>query len=430
MESVLRLMDEEEGSSGLVARARAGTDICKALGLVGTHSASPRSDKVKEKTLNRVLEQTGTEDVLPRGNESVKEAADDGASMIHDAQAVKVYHGEGAHEEEDPFHGYFVGVEDATGLRDLEASKKGSGKAEIPRIFNEAQQALNRASMLYHETFFRSRGELCRFEAEIRGLTEERDTFKLLSEQREGEARGLRAELEATRKEQTNLSEQVKRVFEVNDTNLGVKANSSVPQVQQKLDIVGKLRAKVDAVKAGSEEWKKNMDRLASEKEAVRAQLASVEAQLQISKERALVQAKDIEELQSRLGSVTSDRERLASELSAAKSEAEIAMANADAMVAVYRSDAEAAQVREKEVVEATQVRENWVAEYAKCQSRRETLEEIHARNFDLSAEIENAKELEAEARVLAFPDDDDTGSTSGSESEGGLEGEDAPGED
>ncbi|XP_075101980.1 uncharacterized protein LOC142177393 [Nicotiana tabacum] len=194
-------------------------------------------------------------------------------------------------------------------------------------------------------------------------------------------------------------------------------ANSSVPQVQQKFDVIRQLRVEVDAVKAEAEEWKKNMDRLASEKEAARTQLASAEIQLRSLKEKAFVQA--------------SDRERLATELSTAKSEVEKAMANADAMVAVYRFDAEAAQVRAKEVAEAAQARANWVAEHAKCQSRRETLEEIHARGFDLTAEIEKAKELEAETGVLAFPDGDDTGSMSGSKSEGGLEGEDAsPGED
>ncbi|XP_070034250.1 uncharacterized protein [Nicotiana tomentosiformis] len=301
--------------------------------------------------------------------------------MIHDAQDVEVYHGEGAHGE-DPFHGYCVGVEDAMGPSDLEASKKSSGKAGIPRTFNEAQQALNRLSQS---------------EAEIRGLIEERDTLKLLSEQREGEARGLRAELEAARKEHTNLSEQF----------------GPAGSAKARYDWAASCR--VDAVKAGTEEWIKNMDRLASEKEATRAQLASVETQLRSSKEKALVQAKNIEEFQSRLGSVTSDREKLALELAAAKSEVEIAMANADAMVVIYRSDAEVAQV----------------VEHAKCQSRRETLEEIRARGFDLIADIENAKELEAEARVLAFPDDDDTGSMSGSESEEGLESEDvALGED
>ncbi|XP_070049282.1 uncharacterized protein [Nicotiana tomentosiformis] len=226
-------------------------------------------------------------------------------------------------------------------------------------------------------------------------------------EQREGEAKGLRADLEAARKEQADLAEQVKRNFKVNDTNSGMMANNSVPQVQQKFDVIRQLRVEVDAVKAEADEWKKNMNRLASEKETARAQLASAETQLRSLKEKASVQAKKIEEFQSRLGSATSDRERLATKLAAAKSKVEKATANADAMVEVYQSDAEAAQ------------------------SRRKTLEEIHARGFDLPAEIKNAKELEAETRVLAFPDDDDIRSMNGSKSEGGLEGKDAaPGED
>ncbi|XP_070054093.1 uncharacterized protein [Nicotiana tomentosiformis] len=171
-------------------------------------------------------------------------------------------------------------------------------------------------------------------------------------------------------------------------------ANSSVPQVQQMLDVIRQLRVEVGVVKMKAKEWKKNMDRLALEKEAAQAQLASAETQLRSLKEKALVQAEKIREFQSRLGSVTSDRERLATELAAAKSEVEITMANVNAMVAVYRSDAEAAQVRVKEVAEAAQARANWVAEHAKFQSWRETLEEIHARGFDLTAEIENAKEL------------------------------------
>nr|XP_016433049.1 PREDICTED: uncharacterized protein LOC107759586 [Nicotiana tabacum] len=436
MESVQRLRDEkeeEEEEEGLVARARANTDIQKTSELVGVDTSPSRLNEVEEETLAQVPEPRGTEDTLPRGEESIEEAMDadtetglearrEGGStlknllgvieigdspsfpsfsqwMIRDAQDVETCHGEGAHEEEDPFRGCFVGVEDVTGLSDLVAPKKSSGEAGVSCLFNETQQALNRAFVLHHEVFLRSREEMSRYEAEIRALTEERDAFKLLSEQREVEVEELRAELEVAQREQADLSEQ--------------------------------LRVEVDAVKAEVEEWKKNMDRLASEKVAARAQLASAETQLRVLKEKALVQAKKIEEFQSRLGSETSDQERLSTELAEAKSEVEIDTVNADAMVVVYRYDDEDAQVRAKEVVEAAQAQANWVAEYAKCHSRRETLEEIHARGFDLIAEIENAKKLEAEARVLAFSDDDNTGSMSGSEGEGGLEGKyTAPRED
>ncbi|XP_070041351.1 uncharacterized protein [Nicotiana tomentosiformis] len=188
----------------------------------------------------------------------------------------------------------------------------------------------------------------------------------VLHHEREGEVKGLRAKLEASRKEQAELAEKVKRIFEFNDIGSGVTANSSVPQVEKKFDVIRKLRVEVHAMRVEAEEWKKNIDRLASEKEAARAQLASVEAPLPSIKEKALVQAKKIEEFQSWLSSANSDRERLVTELAATKSEAQKTMANADALVAVYRSDTEAAQVRAKEVAEAAQARANLVAEHPK----------------------------------------------------------------
>ncbi|XP_070057878.1 protein CROWDED NUCLEI 1-like [Nicotiana tomentosiformis] len=262
----------------------------------------------------------------------------------------------------------------------------------------------NVASVLHHEALLQSRGELSRYEAEVRRLTEERDAFKLLSEQRKGEVKRLRAELEASQKEQTELAEQVKKIFEFNDIDSGVMANNSIPQVEQKLNVIRQLRVEMDVVKSEAKERKKNMDRIASEEETARTQLASAEGQLRSLKEKTLVQAKKIEEFQSRLSLADSNRERLSTELAATKLEVEKAMANVDAMVVVYRSDVKAAQVRAKEVAEAAQARANWVAEHAKCQSRRETLEEIHTRGFDLTIKIEKAKELKAKTEYWLFP--------------------------
>nr|XP_033508378.1 uncharacterized protein LOC104119895 [Nicotiana tomentosiformis] len=109
------------------------------------------------------------------------------------------------------------------------------------------------------------------------------------------------------------------------------------------------------------------------------------------------MQAKKVEELQSRLSSAASDRKIMAKELETAKSVAAVGKADADEMVAQYKADAEAAQDRLKDIVE-----------YEKWQSRREALEEIHARGFDLSAEIEIAKGLEAEVKKLANPEEEE----------------------
>ncbi|XP_070045948.1 tropomyosin-1-like [Nicotiana tomentosiformis] len=157
-------------------------------------------------------------------------------------------------------------------------------------------------------------------------------------------------------------------------------ANCSVSQLQQKIEMIGKLREKVDVIKAESLKWKEGMDRFATEKEAARAQLSSAENHLQSIKEKSSVQVRRIEKLEA----------RLAYELAKAESDTEKAKADADAFVAVYRADAKAAQ----------------------------TLEEIHARGFNLTEEIKGDKELEANAAALVSNDDDeDDESKSGSES-------------
>ncbi|XP_070054401.1 uncharacterized protein [Nicotiana tomentosiformis] len=99
--------------------------------------------------------------------------------------------------------------------------------------------------------------------------------------------------------------------------------------------MIEKLREEVDEIKAESLKWKEGMDHFAAKKEAARAQLSSAENQLQSMKEKSSVQARRIEELEA----------RLASELAKAESNAEKAEADADALVAIYRADAEAAQV-------------------------------------------------------------------------------------
>ncbi|XP_070045522.1 rRNA-processing protein EFG1-like [Nicotiana tomentosiformis] len=179
--------------------------------------------------------------------------------------------------------------------------------------------------------------------------------------------------------------------------------------------MIRKLHEEVDVIKAESLKWKEGMDRFVVEKEVARAQLSSAKNQLHIMKEKSSVQARRTEELEA----------RLAYELAKAESNAEKANYDADALVTVYRVDAEDAQVQAGEATETVDTQAHWVAELAKCRSWRETLEEIHARGFDLAEEIKRAKKLEADAEALASDDDDDDdddnddGSKSGSENGG-----------
>lgn len=80
-------------------------------------------------------------------------------------------------------------------------------KVETPYLFNEAQQALNRASVLHHETFYRYREELTHHEAEVWYLTKKRDTYELLGEK-------LQVELEMARNEHAEMPKQVQQRLE------------------------------------------------------------------------------------------------------------------------------------------------------------------------------------------------------------------------
>ncbi|XP_070040849.1 uncharacterized protein [Nicotiana tomentosiformis] len=173
-------------------------------------------------------------------------------------------------------------------------------------------------------------------------------------------------------------------------------ANKPNSHVHNKFDVIEQLRGEMDVVKAKIEEWKKNMDRLASEKETARTQFASAEIQLRAAKEMNLAQAKMIEELQSQLSSVVSGQENLAKELKAAKSEVITARNETDKNVAQLKVDVEAIQEQAKNMVK-----------HARWESRRETFEGVHAQNLDILTEIENAKTCETNARRLAFLEED-----------------------
>ncbi|XP_070031943.1 uncharacterized protein [Nicotiana tomentosiformis] len=228
--------------------------------------------------------------------------------------------------------------------------------------------------------------------------------YKLLSEQHEVVIKNLQAELDAAQKEHADLVEKVK-VFEVSNEDLVIVTNDQTSQVQQKIDRIDQLRAEMNEVQAMVDIWKGKIDRLASEKETAQAQLASIEVQLRVEKEKVDAQGQQNEDLQAHLGSAIAELDALGKKLEITWSMSKATKADGERMVAQYRDDVEASEARLKTT-----------AEYVRWLSRRETLEEIHARGFDLSAEIEEEKRLKVEAKKLAEPEDEE-----------GYEGSDEP---
>ncbi|XP_070057690.1 uncharacterized protein [Nicotiana tomentosiformis] len=282
-------------------------------------------------------------------------------------------------------------------LRKVRARECSSDSLYLLRDKSEEEkdsELVARASLLHHEAFFRIWEE---HEAEVRELTEKGDTYRLLSEK-------LRANLKAAQSEHIEMAKQVFRVLHDSEDKLEIVTNDPILQVRQMLE-------QIDVIQAEAEEFKKNMDILASKKETVQAQLELAETQLQAVKEKASVQVKKIEELQYQLDLAISYKANLANEFEVARSEMVVDNAKADAKVAQFKIDAEAIQAKAKSMVD-----------HAKWQARREALEGVHAQGFDILAEIENDKTEEARARKLAFPEED---SESLSESEDGEDTED-----
>nr|XP_033510751.1 uncharacterized protein LOC117275561 [Nicotiana tomentosiformis] len=77
-------------------------------------------------------------------------------------------------------------------------------------------------------------------------------------------------------------------------------------------------------------------------------------------------------------------------------------------VIELTRDDAEEMVAQARAEVEAAQDRLKVTVEYVMWQSRRKALKEVHSQDFDLSANIENAKRLEVEAKDLTDPDDEE----------------------
>ncbi|XP_019259769.1 PREDICTED: uncharacterized protein LOC109237835 [Nicotiana attenuata] len=362
-----KLRDEEEegGDAGceLVPRKRGSVEASKAVGLVMVEETHPRTEEISEGAPSKVPESSGAEDISCR-----------------DEQPARVPEGSGS----GAFQKGESAPSDFLGAINIDYSPPGPEFSEGQFQKARSMETPN-VVMLHREAFTKSQTELNRCEVDLKRLTEERDALKRLYVQKEEEIRDLRADLAQARKEEAELDEQVTILLKEYGLDPTVEANTSISQLQQKLERIELLRGEVDQIKADCDRWNENMDHLAAEKESTLAKLSSAEVQLRSIKEKSSAQAKRIEELEAELAEAGKTK----------------TMANKS--IAVYLADAEAAQT--------------------------ETLEEIHARGFDLSKEIAQAKALEVDAGLLVSSDDDDDdeGSQGGSDNDEGPEGEAAP---
>ncbi|XP_009609376.1 uncharacterized protein [Nicotiana tomentosiformis] len=200
-----------------------------------------------------------------------------------------------------------------------------------------------RALVLHYESFLRYRLEISQLEFELKEQARKKDMYRILNEQHDEALKDLpilQAELEKTQKEASTLKrehadlvEKVK-VFEAKNEELVVVTNNTISQVQQKIDLIDQLRDEMNEVKAMAEWWKGRMDLLASEKETTNAELALVENQLRVVKDKADKWSQLNNDLRAQLNLVVAKRDALGREYEALRSKLETTSADAEKMVA------------------------------------------------------------------------------------------------
>nr|XP_009799865.1 PREDICTED: uncharacterized protein LOC104245867 [Nicotiana sylvestris] len=128
----------------------------------------------------------------------------------------------------------------------------------------------------------------------------------------------------------------------------------------------------------------------------------------------------------SKIAKLEIDLLKLKAEVVDARANVDEVRAKADKNVAIYLKDASKARAKLRE----DSNRERRSNEYAWCKSRRETLDEIYGKGFDLSGEIEQAKEDEFDAKFLISDDEDNEEGAGEGEGSDGVDGDIVPEEE
>ncbi|XP_070031640.1 intracellular protein transport protein USO1-like [Nicotiana tomentosiformis] len=329
IDSVHRLREEEEedNSSALVVRPTGAVEVVRAAEpmaavpiRVGSEVLS--LDRSTPSDLLGAMAMGHSPSLLSFSEEALKEA--------RELKTPDIGTGSGA---ADPFKDCFTGVDDSSDI----------GDASL--LLEEAQRFITRA-------IGRFRVDFSQCEAELRKVLGERDDLQLLCSKKEEAIKDLQADLAKVREERVELDQQVSLVLLKYGFDSTVEVNHPLSQLQQMIERIRLLREEVDQIRAECNQWKETIDRLVVEKETILTKLLSADVQLRNVKQKVSVQTKKIDELEIRLAE--------------AKAEAESSKVLADKSIAVYRADAEAAQVEAREAAKIADARAHWVAELVK----------------------------------------------------------------
>ncbi|XP_070011273.1 uncharacterized protein [Nicotiana sylvestris] len=166
--------------------------------------------------------------------------------------------------------------------------------------------------------------------------------------------------------------------------------NVSIFQLESKTEELERLWGEVVRANREFNELKAQVDAQVAAKEGVLAKTSTLEVQVRNAYANDSVRANMITRLESELL-------RAKAEVVNARVETVMSRTRAEQKMMAYLKGAAYARVELREALD----HESNSKEFVKCKSRRETLEEIHAKRFDLSEEIKQAKAEEHDAKFL-----------------------------
>ncbi|XP_070020250.1 uncharacterized protein [Nicotiana sylvestris] len=216
--------------------------------------------------------------------------------------------------------------------------------------------------------FNKLKSELLRHEARLRKVIDREKSLRLFCDKRKDELAYLRYEASRSLNYESYLEEQL----------------------QKKTEDLECLRNEVGQAKRERDELRSRVDTQISAKKDALAKTSALEVQHCNAHENSLVRTDMIPRLESELL-------KMKAKVMDARSKAEIIRAKADKKVVAHLKEAVDAHAELRGALDQGSRNK----EYPRCKSWRETLEEIHARGFDLSEEIKQAKVKEYDVKFL-----------------------------